>query len=47
MKPQQKTLTLWLVVILMMAVLAKVVTEGKVDYKKITYSEFVAGKYKK
>ena len=41
MKPQQKTLTLWLVVILMMAVLAKVVTEGKVDYKKITYSEFV------
>ncbi len=41
MKPQQKTLTLWLVVILMMAVLAKVVSEGKIQYKKLTYSEFV------
>ena len=41
MKPQQKTLTLWIVVILMMAVVAKVVTEGKTVYKKINYSEFV------
>jgi cell division protease FtsH len=41
MKPQQKTLTLWIVVILMLAVVAKVVTEGRTIYKKITYSEFI------
>lgn len=41
MKPQQKTLTLWIVVILMMAVVAKVVTENKTPYKQINYSDFV------
>ena len=41
MKPQQKTLTLWIVVILMMAVIAKVVSENKAAYKNITYSEFI------
>ncbi|RLA64360.1 MAG: cell division protein FtsH [Epsilonproteobacteria bacterium] len=41
MKPQQKTLTLWIVVILMLAVVAKVVTEGRTIYKKVSYSEFI------
>ena len=41
MKPQQKTLTLWIVVILMMALIAKVATEGKKGQRQITYSEFV------
>ncbi|MCO4795143.1 MAG: ATP-dependent zinc metalloprotease FtsH [Bacteriovoracaceae bacterium] len=41
MKPQQKTLTLWIVVILMMALIAKVATEGKKGHREITYSEFV------
>ncbi len=41
MKQQQKTLTLWIVVILMMAFLAKVVSKNKETYKNITYSEFV------
>ena len=41
MKPQQKTLTLWIVVILMMALVAKVATEGKQGYKKIKYPDFI------
>jgi cell division protease FtsH len=41
MKPQQKTITLWIVVILMMALIAKVATEGKKGQREITYSEFV------
>ncbi|MBT7609791.1 MAG: ATP-dependent metallopeptidase FtsH/Yme1/Tma family protein [Bacteriovoracaceae bacterium] len=41
MKPQQKTFTLWIVVILMMALIAKVATEGKKGQRQITYSEFV------
>lgn len=42
MKQQQKTLTLWIVVILMMAFLAKVVSKNKENYRNITYSEFVS-----
>lgn len=42
MKPQQKTLTLWIVVFLMMALVAKVATEKKQDLKKITYPEFIS-----
>lgn len=41
MKPQQKTITLWIIVILMFALLAKVVSEGKKEHKGVTYSEFV------
>jgi cell division protease FtsH len=41
MKPQQKTLTLWIVVILMMALVAKVATEGKQGFKSITYPDFI------
>lgn len=41
MKPQQKTLTLWIVVILMMALIAKIATEPKVAYQRITYPDFV------
>jgi cell division protease FtsH len=41
MKPQQKTLTLWIVVILMMALVAKVASEKKTVRKKITYPEFI------
>ncbi|MFT6069186.1 MAG: cell division protease FtsH [Bacteriovoracaceae bacterium] len=41
MKPQQKTLTLWIVVILMMALVAKVASEQKTVRKKITYPEFI------
>ena len=40
-KPQQKTLTFWLVVILMMALLAKVTRETGEDYKNITYPDFI------
>ncbi|GAB4019153.1 MAG: ATP-dependent zinc metalloprotease FtsH [Bdellovibrio sp.] len=41
MKSQQKTLALWLVVILMMAFVAKVATEGRQVYKSTTYPEFI------
>ncbi len=41
MKPQQKTLTFWLVVILMMALLAKVTRETGEDYRKVTYPDFI------
>ncbi|MBT7668886.1 MAG: AAA family ATPase, partial [Bdellovibrionales bacterium] len=41
MKPQQKTLTLWIVVILMMALVAKVMQEGGSTYREIKYSDFV------
>jgi cell division protease FtsH len=41
MKPQQKTLTLWIVVILMTALVVKVISEGQGHYKQIKYSEFV------
>ncbi|MBT3586059.1 MAG: cell division protein FtsH, partial [Halobacteriovoraceae bacterium] len=41
MKPQQKTLTLWVVVILMMALIAKVATETKPDSKMVKYSDFI------
>ncbi len=42
MKPQQKTLTLWIVVILMTALIAKVATEGQRGQREITYPQFVA-----
>lgn len=41
MKPQQKTLTLWIVVILLMALVAKVATVDKVNNKFIKYPDFV------
>jgi len=41
MKSQQKTLTLWIVVILMLALLAKVVSQNKQDSRMLTYSSFV------
>lgn len=41
MKPQQKTLTLWIVVILLMALVAKVATVDKTNHKYIKYPEFV------
>jgi len=41
MKPQQKTLTLWIVVILLMALVAKLATVTKTDIKTIKYPAFV------
>lgn len=41
MKPQQKTLTLWIVVILLMALVAKLATVSKTDIKTIKYPAFV------
>ncbi len=41
MKPQQKTLTLWIVVILLMALVAKLATVAKTDIKTIKYPAFV------
>ena len=41
MKPQQKTLTLWIVVILLMALVAKFATVDKVNNKFIKYPDFV------
>lgn len=41
MKPQQKTLTLWIVVILLMALVAKFATVNKTDVKNIKYPAFV------
>jgi cell division protease FtsH len=40
MKPQQKTLTLWIVVILMMAFLAKMASDGGQSFTKIQFPEF-------
>ncbi len=41
MKPQQKTMTLWIVVILMALLVAKVAIEDKQPYKRITYPDFI------
>ncbi len=41
MKPQQKTFTLWIMVVLVTLFVAKMANEGKQDYKNITYPEFV------
>lgn len=41
MKPQQKTFTLWIVVILLMALVAKLATVPKSDIKTIKYPAFV------
>jgi cell division protease FtsH len=41
MKPQQKTLTLWIVVILMAALVARVVNTNKQQGRSLTYSTFV------
>jgi cell division protease FtsH len=41
MKPQQKTLTLWIVVILLMALVAKMATVEKVGVKIIKYPDFI------
>ena len=41
MKPQQKTLTLWIVVILLMALVAKLATVKSGDIKTIKYPAFV------
>ncbi|RPJ77565.1 MAG: ATP-dependent zinc metalloprotease FtsH [Alphaproteobacteria bacterium] len=41
MKPQQKTFTLWIVVILLMALVAKVATVDKTNLKLIKYPDFV------
>ena len=41
MKPQQKTLTLWIVVILLMALVAKLATVNKSDILTIKYPAFV------
>lgn len=41
MKPQQKTFTLWIVVILMMVLVAKVASNQDKVHKKITYPDFI------
>jgi len=41
MKPQQKTLTLWIVVFLMVALVAKMIKNGKEQNRTITYSVFI------
>lgn len=41
MKPQQKTLTLWIVVILLTALIAKVATVERKDVVNIKYPEFI------
>ena len=41
MKSQQKTLTLWIVVILLMALVAKVSMENRTKVKFIKYPEFI------
>ena len=42
MKPQQKTLTFWIVIILMTLLIVKFLDDGKPAYKQIKFSEFVA-----
>tara|TARA_R110002072_G_scaffold64203_8_gene159927 strand:- start:13841 stop:15730 length:1890 start_codon:yes stop_codon:yes gene_type:complete len=41
MKSQQKTLTLWIVIILLMLLIARVATENNTTMKKITYPDFI------
>jgi cell division protease FtsH len=41
MKPQQKTMTLWIVVLLMALLVGKVAIEDKKTYKRITYPDFI------
>ena len=41
MKPQQKTLTLWIVVILLTALIAKVATVERKDIVTIKYPDFI------
>lgn len=41
MKPQQKTITLWIVVILLMALVAKLSTVNRADVKNIKYPAFI------
>ena len=41
MKSKQNTLTLWIVIFLLLALAVRVFTEGKKNYKQITYSEFI------
>jgi cell division protease FtsH len=41
MKPQQKTLTLWILVILIMALVAKTISQNKQDSRMLSYSNFV------
>lgn len=42
MRPQQKTLTLWIAVILMTALIAKLATEGQRGVREISYPQFVS-----
>ncbi|MCP4913248.1 MAG: ATP-dependent metallopeptidase FtsH/Yme1/Tma family protein [Oligoflexia bacterium] len=41
MKSQQKTLTLWIVIILLMLLVARVATENNPQIQKITYPDFI------
>ncbi|HAZ14874.1 MAG TPA: cell division protein FtsH [Bdellovibrionales bacterium] len=41
MRPQQRTMILWIVIILMLAVVARVVNKGKTQSRTLTYSNFV------
>jgi len=41
MKSKQNTLTLWIVIFLLLALAVRVFTEGKKNYKQISYSEFI------
>ena len=41
MKPQYKTLTLWVVVVLMMLMFTKITLEGKKNYQDTTYPDFI------
>ncbi|MEK6624206.1 MAG: ATP-dependent metallopeptidase FtsH/Yme1/Tma family protein, partial [Bdellovibrionota bacterium] len=41
MRPQQRTMILWIVIILMLAVVARVVNKGKTQSRALTYSNFV------
>ena len=41
MKPQQKTLTLWIVIILMLAFVARVINQGKDQNRSLTFSSFM------
>jgi cell division protease FtsH len=41
MKPQQKTLVLWIVLFLMLALVAKMMQEGNRTYKQVQYSDFI------
>ena len=40
MKPQQKTLTLWILVILVMALVAKTISQNRQDSRMLSYSNF-------